>query len=206
MMATARVGLRRYSDTEAAPGKQFRLIETTGRSVLGIIDNMLTVARMSQGQIPITPEAFDVVEVVRTCVDELLPFSQQTGHGVLFAPPAPVPVAALDKILVRRIVSNLLVNAFRHTPVGTHVAVSCVTQNGRCLVRVADDGPGLSKSALEKLFDDPGPAGHRSDGAYIDSGLGLPFCRLACERLGGSIRVDDTIARGTAFIVDLPID
>jgi signal transduction histidine kinase len=206
MMASARAGLRRYPEDEEPPGKQFRLIENAGRNVLGIIDNMLTVARMSQGQIPITPESFDVCEVIRSCIEDLRPFAQQTGHGVLVVADQPVEVLALDRMLVRRIIANLLVNAFRHTPVGTHVMVTCRAANARCEIRVADDGPGIPRTVADKLFDDPGAAGHRSDGAYVDSGLGLPFCRLACERLGGSIHAEQSTSRGTCFVVDLPID
>jgi len=205
MMASARVGLRRYADEAEPPGKQFRLIENAGRNVLGIIDNMLTVARMSQGQIPISPEPFDVAELVLSCVDELRPFAQQTGHGVLVSADEPVPAATLDRMLVRRIISNLLVNACRHTPTGTHVAVSCRVVGDRCEIRVADDGPGIPRAVAAKLFDDPGAAGHRSDGAYVDSGLGLPFCRLASERLGGSIRAEQEGGRGSIFVVELPI-
>ncbi len=206
IMATARAGLRRYPDVGAPPGRQFSLIESSGTHVLQIIDNILTVARMSQGEIPVRRESFDVVEVVRSCIEQLGPFAQQTGHRVSLEADEKVPVAALDKMLVRRIVANLLVNAFRHTPTGGDVVVACRLDGDFCVVEVTDDGPGIPPRLAGRLFENPGAAGLRSEGAYLDTGLGLPFCRLASERLGGSICFEPLAERsGSRFIVRLPV-
>jgi len=205
MMATARVGLRRSPDTGTPPGKQFGLIEDSGRNVLEIIDNMLTVARMSQGEMPAELERLDVAELVRSCVEELKPYAHQSGHGVTLEAAAEVPAAALDRMLVRRIVSNLLVNAFRHTPAETQVLVGCRGEGDRCVITIADDGPGLSGRVIDRVFGPAAAPAAQGGGRYVDSGLGLPFCRMACERLGGTIRVDDTVGRGACFVVDLPM-
>ncbi len=209
MIASARVGLRRHPDTQAPPGKQFALIEGSGHSVLDIIDNMLAIARLSQGVMPVTLESFDVAEVIRHCVEELRAFAQQTGHGVTVEGAPNVPARALDRTLVRRIVSNLVVNAFRHTPSGTHVVVEFRTHDDLCVVRVLDDGPGLSPRVAERVFGGAAGggrgAGEVGGGWYVESGLGLPFCRMACERLGGSLRLDHRHERGTCFVVELPI-
>ncbi|RMD83797.1 MAG: hypothetical protein D6815_05665 [Candidatus Dadabacteria bacterium] len=203
IMATARAGLRKFPDVGEAPGRQFSLIESSGAHLLQIIDNILTVARMPGGEIPVHREAFDVAQVVRSCVEQLSPFAQQTGHTVELDASQPVQAEALDKMLVRRIVANLLVNAFRHTPSGGHVSVSCGKRGESCVIEVADDGPGIPPRLADRLFgsSEDGPA--RSDGAYLDTGLGLPFCRLACEQLGGSIRLEPA-ERGARFVVELP--
>ena len=59
---------------------------------------------------------------------------------------------------------------------------------------------------IERVFGPGAGAAEQGGGRYVDSGLGLPFCRMACERLGGSIRLDGARSRGTCFIVELPID
>jgi signal transduction histidine kinase len=207
MIASARVGLRRHPDAQTPPGKQFSLIEDSGRSVLDIIDNMLAIARLSQGVMPVTLESFDVAEVVRTCVEELRAFAQQTGHGLSVEGPEEVMAASLDRTLVRRILFNLIVNGLRHTPAGTHVAVRFSAHEGLCAIRVHDDGPGLSPRVAERIFGDR-EAGdlsrQRAGGRDVASGLGLPFCRMACERLGGQLRLDHRHERGACFVVELP--
>lgn len=199
IISTARLGQRRYPDSAATPGKEFGLIEEAGGNLLGFIDEMLAVARTSGGQLPVAPRPFDLAELVTSCVDELRPFAEQSGHGVALDCPEVLPVTALDPTLVRRIVSNLLVNAVRHTPAGTHVRVEVEARDMRRIVRVADDGPGLPRAVAKRVLGD-------AETAPPATGLGLPFCRLACERLGGSIRVDASRGRGTCFVVDLPAD
>ncbi len=204
MMATARAALRRYRDVGESPGKQFALVEATGQNVLHIIDNMVSHARAPGGELPLLAEPFDVSEVVSACVSQLMPFAQQTGHTMVISMLAPTPTTQLDKVLVRRVISNLLVNACRHTPAGSRIEVGCVRDGDWCRIVVADDGPGLPATIRDALKD-PGSLRPRTDvGTYVDSGLGLPFCRMACDRMGGLLELQPTPRRGTRFVVHLP--
>ncbi len=207
MIATARAGLRRFRDRGEPPGKQFDLIESSGQNVLHIIDNIVTHARAPGGDLPLAPEPFNVSDLVRECVDQLLPFAQQTAHTLTARDLEDLPAKRLDRVLVRRVVSNLLVNACRHTPAGGHIVVSSsIPEAGQCRITVTDDGPGLPPQVQTSIFGD-GPLPTRKAGAaYVDSGLGLPFCRLACQRMGGSISIEPTGERGTRFVVTLPTD
>jgi signal transduction histidine kinase len=205
MMATARAAMRRYRDVAEPPGRQFALVEATGQNVLQIIDNMVSHARAPGGELPISPEPFDVAELVSACVSQLMPFAQQTGHAmnVLFL--TPTPSTRLDRVLVRRVVSNLLVNACRHTPTGSRIEVECAPDGDEgCRIVVADDGPGLP-SAVREALTQAAALRPRADGvAYFDSGLGLPFCQMACERMGGRLEVEASPRRGTRLVVKLP--
>lgn len=203
MMATARASMRRYHNLAEPPGRQFALVEATGANVLQIIDNMVSHARAPGGELPISFEAFDVAEVVSACVAQLKPFAQQTAHAMNVLTLLPTPSTRLDKVLVRRVISNLLVNACRHTPAGSVIEVECAPDEDRCRIVVADDGPGISSSVREALAE--AALKPRADaGAYVDSGLGLPFCHMACERMGGRLELDPSSRRGTRFVVILP--
>jgi signal transduction histidine kinase len=204
MMATARAALRRYRDTAESPGKQFALVEATGQSLLSIIDNMVSHARAPGGELPLAPEPFDVAEIVSACVSQLMPFAQQTGHPMTVSMLQPSPTTRLDKILVRRVVSNLLVNACRHTPAGSRIEIACAVDGDWCRIIVADDGPGLPTAVRDALRDPEGIQPKQDAGAYVDSGLGLPFCRLACDRMGGLLELQPSDGRGTRFVVHLP--
>ena len=203
MMATARLGLRRNPDTGAAPGKQFSLIEDSGSNVLKIIDRMVSVSRAPEDAMPIEREDFDLHAVVAECVEELQPFAQQIEHTIAVSGADSVAVRGLDRTLVRRIVTNLVVNALRHTPARCHVEVTCQQEGQTAQVWVADDGQGLPDAVHETLTRPLAAAGP-APGAFVDSGLGLPFCRLACERLGGTLLVESSGREGTRFRLDLP--
>ncbi|MFN2376675.1 MAG: protoglobin domain-containing protein [Candidatus Binatia bacterium] len=203
MMATARASMRRYRNLEEAPGRQFALVEATGQNVLQIIDNMISHARAPGGELPISLEAFDVAEVVSACVAQLKPFAQQTAHAMNVIRLDAAPSSRLDKVLVRRVVSNLLVNACRHTPAGCVIEVECGMRGDECHVVVTDDGQGVPAAVREILADGacrPRPA----TGAHVESGLGLPFCQMACERMGGSLELHPMPRRGSRFVVRLP--
>lgn len=204
MMATARAAMRRFRDTAEPPGKQFALVEATGQNVLQIIDNMVSHARAPGGELPISPEPFDVAELVSACVSQLMPFAQQTGHAmnVLFL--IPTPSTRLDKVLVRRVVSNLLVNACRHTPAGSRIEVECAPEDGCCRIVVSDDGPGLPGTVREALMESAALRPKTDGAAFFDSGLGLPFCQMACERMGGRLDVEPSPRRGSRLVVKLP--
>jgi signal transduction histidine kinase len=205
IMATARAALRRYRDPAEAPGKQFMLVEATGANLLQIIDNMVSHARAPDGELPLVAEPFDVAEVVSACVAQLLPFAKQTAHALNVLELQPAPSVVLDKVLVRRVVSNLLVNACRHTPAGSTIEVTCETaDDGTCSIVVADDGPGVPQAIREAIAT--GTLRPRADaGAFADSGLGLPFCQMACRRMGGALEVQPSRQRGTRLVVRLPL-
>jgi signal transduction histidine kinase len=204
MMATARAAMRRYRDTAEPPGKQFALVEATGQNVLQIIDNMVSHARAPGGELPLAPEPFDVAELVSACVSQLMPFAQQTGHAmnVLFL--IPTPSTKLDKVLVRRVVSNLLVNACRHTPTGSRIEVECAPEDDCCRIVVSDDGPGLPSGVRDALAESAVLKPRAGGAAFFDSGLGLPFCQMACERMGGRLEFEASPRRGTRLVVKLP--
>jgi signal transduction histidine kinase len=205
MIATARAGLRRYRDTGEPPGKQFELIDQAGQNVMHIIDNVVAHARAPGGEMPRSREAFDVAEVVHHCTEQLLPFAAQTGHHLTIEEMDPTPARALDRTLVRRVISNLLMNACRHTSPGTQVRVSCRNDpGGWAVLTVSDDGPGVPPAVREQVFMKEAAKPARVGGTYVDSGLGLPFCRLACERMGGTIELDSPGGRGSRFTVRLP--
>jgi signal transduction histidine kinase len=204
MMSTARVGLRRASDIQVPPGKQFRLIEDTGAHVLEIIDNMLTIARVTRGEMPVKVESFDLARQIAECVRELTEYAGQAQHSLFYCGVESAQVEGLDSGLVRRIVSNLITNAIRHTPAGTRIDVCCDFEAGRCAVTVADDGPGIPREVVERINAVSGDTGPRSEGAYLDSGLGLPFCRLAAERLAGRLLFEASGPAGSRIVVDLP--
>ena len=204
MMSTARVGLRKAHDIKVPPGKQFRLIEDTGAHVLEIIDNMLTIARVTRGEMPVKAESFDLAQQIAECVRELSEYAAQAQHSLFYRGVEFAQVEKLDSGIIRRIVSNLITNAIRHTPAGTRIDVGCALDAGRCVVTVADDGPGIPRDVVERINAASGETGPRSEGAYLDSGLGLPSCRLAAERLDGQLLFEATGPAGSRVVIDLP--
>jgi signal transduction histidine kinase len=108
--------------------------------------------------------------------------------------------AEADPLGVRRIVENLVTNALDSLPSGSgRVDVTLVQDEGRAVLRVKDNGPGIPENIQERLFEDFFTT--RADGA----GLGLSIVRRLVLDLNGGVRVASKPGNGAEFIVDIPI-
>jgi signal transduction histidine kinase len=149
-------------------------------------------------------DAFALLEQVRRGATHL---AQEGGLDLeVVADPAGVMVHT-DGDLVRRILENLLDNALKYVPRGERIRLEVAGGNGGGAVfRVRDSGPGIPAPERQRVFE----ALTRLDGtpehprAAPSRGLGLHFCRIAAQALGGCITLEQDEPRGTLFVVHLP--
>lgn len=108
--------------------------------------------------------------------------------------------AALPGQVVREVLTNLFVNALEAMPETGGISVTSAERDGRVLLLVADEGPGLAPGLAADLFS-PGVSGHGRSGR----GLGLAGCRDLLVRQGGSLEFRDDRGPGAVFEIDLPL-
>ncbi|MBL9079739.1 MAG: HAMP domain-containing histidine kinase [Planctomycetes bacterium] len=116
-----------------------------------------------------------------------------------FAPGAGDAAVALDSPTLARVFVNLVQNAIEAAPNGVAVALRSSRADGRAVVEIADDGPGVPDEARGHLFEPYFTT--KSSG----TGLGLAICRRVVEAHGGAIRLDRTRAGETVFTIELPV-
>ena len=114
-----------------------------------------------------------------------------------------VQVIRADPDLLRRVIENLLDNAIRHAPEDSEIQMSAVRQDGSMELRVADRGPGIPPEMRDKIFERFIQLDVNERVTRTGRGLGLAFCKLAVEALGGTIWVEDAMP-GALFCVRLP--
>jgi len=109
----------------------------------------------------------------------------------------------LDKALFRRIVENLLTNAFRYTPAGGSVSFRVSRENDRLLLVITDSGIGIPDDCQNRVFE----AFYRCRNveARRGVGLGLSIVHEAISQLGGTISIDSSVGKGTSIRVEIPI-
>jgi signal transduction histidine kinase len=107
--------------------------------------------------------------------------------------------------LLERVVDNLATNALKHTPAGGRVTLRAVAgpEPGRVSVDVEDTGEGIPKAWHRRIFEKFSQVEMRKHGFRHDSGLGLAFCRLAVEGMGGRIELASEPGAGATFTVRL---
>jgi two-component system sensor histidine kinase/response regulator len=181
--------------------------ETKAEDLLGLIGDLLEVARIEENAIdldlqPIAPGAF-----VGEIVQEWAVRFQQEGAKVFVDVADDAPVIEADKGLLKRVFANLIQNAITHTASGVEITILAHkdTATGGILYTVADNGPGIPPEYHELIFRKFERAKQPEVPRARSSGLGLAFCKLAVEVHGGRIWVRSTEGKGSQFHIALPV-
>ena len=160
-----------------------------------LVQDLLLLARADAQRVA-AHEPLDVGQVVVEAAAELEPVAD--GHDISVHAPRVLVEGARDEL--HRLVLNLLDNALKHTPRGTAVRASVEQRDGRVLIVVEDDGPGIPEALRERVFERFVRGEGDRGGSF---GLGLSIVRAVAESHGGTVELDDGL-RGTRFVVSLP--
>jgi signal transduction histidine kinase len=185
---------RRDAPAELPEAKFKDLVGHYARTTLTLADQFLLLAR-AQARSPKATEV-DLVPLLGDAADDLWAHASAKRIRIrLVAEPGMLVVA--DALLLRRAFANLIDNAIRFSPDGATVTVAADESEGRWRVTIADTGAGIPEHQLPNLFTEF----FRIDahGATAGHGLGLAFVKQVIDALGGEIRVDSTVGRGTVF-------
>jgi signal transduction histidine kinase len=178
------------------------------RRVLGLVDSLLDVERLDEGESALDRQDVDMSVLLGKIVEQQQPIAWTTKVDIVLHMPAGnhPPVVLADQNRIERVVVNLLDNALKFTPSGGQVTVSLDRLANQDMVEIAinDTGPGIPEDQYERVFDRfvQAKAQYRAKGF----GLGLAFCRSAIEAHGGTIRAqagDGGV--GTKFVFTLPL-
>jgi two-component system OmpR family sensor kinase len=169
------------------------------RRMRRLVGDLLLLARAdAQREQPHRPT--DLGEVLREAAGEL--GSVAAAHDLAVDPNPAVVFGVRDDL--HRLVLNLIENAIRHTPPGTHVRASTHVEAADAVLVVEDDGPGIPSELQRRIFERFVRGGR--DGGR-GSGLGLAIVRAVAESHGGSVTVDQPESgTGTRFVIRIPLE
>jgi signal transduction histidine kinase/DNA-binding response OmpR family regulator len=203
VLGTASLLLR--SKLSDAQRQLMETIQASGRSLLGILDDVLDLSRLEVGRLRLQAEPFEVATVVEDVVGSLGELAQGKGLELaVIAEGLRRPLCG-DAARFRQILTNLVGNAIKFTDRG-QVAVHArllaeEAATATLLVEVADTGVGIPPEAAERLFRPFSQAAGGS--ARGGSGLGLLISRQLAALMGGDIEFESQPGRGSVFRVTL---
>lgn len=187
-------------------GRARAILDRQASHLVRLVDDLLDVSRVASGKIRLQRAPVDLAETVRAAVQDVRPMYEGKGLGLELAPPAGPAWVDGDATRLSQVVTNLLFNACKFTESGGRVAVALGVDQGRVWLRVRDDGAGLDRAMLSRLFQPFVQADatlHRTAGGL---GLGLALARSIAELHGGAIRAEsDGPGHGATFTVELPL-
>jgi len=180
------------------------MLKKNNENLLHMIESLLEVYHYEEGARALYFDDVDMRLLVTTCVDELMPLADEQGLILTSRLPRKAVIAKADRTAIRRVLTNLLDNAIKFTPMGGTIEVSVSADNDEVVLEVADSGVGVPPEDLQRLFERywHGRA-HRTYKA--SSGLGLYLCRQIVDAHKGRIEVESEVGKMTTFKVYLPI-
>ena len=169
--------------------------------LIDLVENLLSVTRIENGSmdIELQPELLD--EVIQEALRHVNRKSRE--HTITLDLPDDMVMARMDSRLIVQVIINIVNNAIKYTPVGSHITVSAKRAGPMVQVEIGDDGPGVSDRAKARLFDMFYTADNQRGDGRRGIGLGLSLCKSIVAAHGGRIGVRDNDPKGTVFYFTL---
>ena len=177
-------------------------IIASGRHLLGLINDLLDMAKIEAGKIEIRPVPTEVGGLVLEVENVLGALARAKNIEMTTDVDSDVPLAMADPARLRQVLFNLVSNAIKFTQEGGRITVDVVNLEQSITISVSDTGPGLLPDEAERIFQpyERGSAGSEDDGA----GLGLSLAKSLIELQGGRIWVKSTPGKGSTFSILVP--
>jgi signal transduction histidine kinase len=177
--------------------KDLAAIHGSARHLLSLVDDLLDLARVEAGRLPVHPVDVDVPALLAEVGGRLAPGVAAAGSALEVRVDPSVGRFRTDPTRLAQVVQNLVSNAARHTPGGT-VRVDVAARGDVLSIDVVDTGTGIPRALLARVFEPfvQGEGGGRA-------GLGLALVRHLAEALRGTVSLESEEGRGTRAVVNL---
>lgn len=183
-----------------------RIVERQATHMALLLDDLLDIARITQGKLQLRQQTVALQEVIDAAVEAVRPVLLERRHELALALPSPGLEIRADPLRLAQIVSNLLTNAGRYSAPGSRIDLAATTGGGMLALSVKDRGIGIAASSIPRIFEmfaqvDAGAAG--SQGGL---GIGLALAKGLAELHGGTVEArSGGLGHGSEFIVRLPL-
>ena len=190
-------------------GPDLDKINTAGKHLLGIINEILDLSKIEAGHVDLSIEKFLVQDIIGTVVDTVQPLITTNANTLIVNCASDVGIIETDITRLRQILFNFLSNAAKFTEKGTITLSASRRKNPDthvdCMVfSVTDTGIGLDEEQLKRVFDPFIQADASTTRKYGGTGLGLTVNREFARLLGGEIKAHSVLGQGATFTVRLP--
>ncbi|MBE7553870.1 MAG: response regulator [Anaerolineales bacterium] len=177
-----------------------------GDQLLRLTETLLEGQRLEDGHLKPDIEPFELPALIDVSLHRVSPLLTMSQLEVQYTFADNLPTAFADPHISQRIVENLLDNAIKFSPPRSAITIN-VTSDGKMItVSITDQGPGIPKDRQQEIFDRFAQIKNAaSPSTRAGFGLGLTFCNLATQAMGGSIWVESDGESGTTFLFTLPV-
>jgi PAS domain S-box-containing protein len=198
-------GLSRLVQAEQ-PRALVSMIQRQSAHLSRILDDLLDVARITQGRIELRREVTSVAKAIELAIDSVQPQIDAKRHRLTIERgPEPLHVHA-DKVRLEQCVTNLLTNAAKYTDEGGSIRIKSYAEAAFAVIEVADSGVGIAPEFVSRVFDLFAQSERSLDRSQGGLGIGLSTCKQLIEMHGGTITCNSPgVNQGATFTLRLPL-
>ena len=171
-----------------------------------MISNLITINHIEDGKLKPYREDVEPRVLIEESYSAIKGIAQIKNITLKMAIEEDLPIAFLDRILILRVLQNLLTNALGYSPSGTTITIGCKKVSGTDKIEffIKDEGPGISEEKQKEIFEKYSRVSKKQD-ALVGTGLGLHFCKLAIDIHRGKIGIESSLNTGSRFYFILSI-
>ncbi len=167
-----------------------------------LVENLLAVTKIEEGRMELQMQPHLVEEIISEALQHIS--RKQAEHTITVHHENELLLAKCDARLIIQVVINLVDNAIKYTPVGSHIDITTAGDQDTIEIRIADNGAGVPDSEKEKIFEMFYSGSNPIADCRRSLGLGLSLCRSIVNVHGGAITVSDNQPAGTVFTFTIP--
>lgn len=172
--------------------------------LINVVENLLSVTRIEDGRMALRPSVELVEEIVTEALNHV--GRGRTDHVITFTCKDEWLMARADARLIVQVVVNIVDNALKYTPSGSHIDITAAREDDKVAVTIADDGPGVPPEVGERVFEMFFSGSNRAADSRRSLGLGLALCRSIITAHGGIISLSQNQPHGAVFRFTLPAE
>lgn len=178
-------------------------ISSCGISLLRLINDILDFSKIEVGKVELEKYTFNFQYSIRNVVNLFSVNGVEIGKSVVLDIDDDIPTFVEgDREKIKQVLGNLISNAIKFSNSKVDIAIRLSSTHGRrrkITFEVIDDGPGISKEGLERLFDSFTQVDNSTTRQYGGTGLGLTICKSLVEIMNGEISVESVVGEGSKF-------
>ena len=186
--------------------RDLKKIESSGRHLLGLINDILDLSKVEAGRMDIFLEDVEIVPLLEEVRAIIVPLAETKGNVLEFGPAENLGSIRTDRTKLKQSLLNILSNGSKFTENGRLTLVAERFETDRPMVRfaISDTGIGMTEEQLGRLFQAFSQADASTSKKYGGTGLGLAISQRFCQLLGGDISVTSQPGEGSTFTITLP--
>lgn len=182
-------------------GQMLAILRRNAQRLEALVEKVLKESAQIE-TLSLVRREFDLWPLVEALIHDLQPVAETAGTGLVNEIPKGM-IAYADASMLKRIFQNLIANAIKYSPRGEVIISAKEIGKGGIECRVSDNGVGIPKDRLEKIFD-KGETGQERNGESA-AGFGLPIVKMLVEAHGGKVTVRSKEGAGSTFLFTLPL-